>query len=53
MNRDETVPELERLIRVLEMIIINYGLEGEIKLSDAPVKLDMIRLLEFLCELRK
>lgn len=53
MNRNETVSELERLIRMLEMIILNFGLEGEIKLSDPNIRLDMVRLLEFLSELRK
>lgn len=53
MNANEPVSELERLIRILEVFIVNFGLSDGPKIDDAVVRLDLIRLLEFLCELRK
>jgi len=49
-TRVELLPEIERLIRALEVIIINFGLSEGPKLDDSKVRLDMIRLLEVLCE---
>jgi hypothetical protein len=55
MNKKfESIPEIDRLIRVLEMMIINFGLSGGPKLDDSSAsRLDIISLLEVLCESRR
>lgn len=49
-KESELIPEINRLIRVLEILIINFGLLEGPKLDDSSTRLDIINLLEVLCE---
>jgi len=50
MDRNALLPELERLIQMLEEFILNFGLPDGPKIDDIHRRLDIIRLLEVLCE---